>query len=67
MDAIEGARETIRKHRPKLAICVYHKFGDLWEIPLKLHGLNPEYKFFLGQHARGITETVVYAIDGGGK
>jgi len=65
LDAIEGAKETIRLHAPKLAICVYHKFADLWEIPLRLHALHPGYRFYLGQHARGITETVVYASEGG--
>ncbi|MGN6370805.1 MAG: FkbM family methyltransferase [Phycisphaerae bacterium] len=62
--AIEGARHTITTCKPRLAICIYHKPHDLWSIPLRLRELNPDYRFYLGQHARGITETVIYAIGG---
>ena len=34
LDALKGAAETIRRHRPVLAICLYHKPEDLWQIPL---------------------------------
>ena len=62
LDAICGAERTIREQHPKLAICVYHKPRDLWEIPLRLREIHPAYRFYLGQHARGVTETVIYAI-----
>ncbi len=31
--ALRGAERIIRQQRPKLAICVYHKPEDMWEIP----------------------------------
>lgn len=37
MEALQGAHDTINKFRPKLAISVYHKEDDLWNIPYYLH------------------------------
>ncbi len=44
--AILGAKETIKKFKPKLAICVYHHPKDLYEIPLLIKNINPEYKIY---------------------
>lgn len=46
LSALKGATEIIKKHKPKLAICLYHKFEDMWEIPLYIHSIVPEYKFY---------------------
>jgi FkbM family methyltransferase len=65
--ALEGAERLIRTYKPKLAICVYHKFTDLWEIPLLVKKFVPEYKIFLRHHMplspsqTRILETVAYA------
>ena len=59
--ALVGASETIKKHKPKLAISLYHKASDLIEIPLLLHNLVPEYKFYLKHHMTNNYETVLYA------
>ena len=32
-DALEGGRETISRHRPKMAVCVYHAPDHLWSLP----------------------------------
>jgi FkbM family methyltransferase len=45
--AIEGARGAIQKHRPKLAICVYHEPEHLWSIPLLVRSLSESYRLFL--------------------
>lgn len=65
LKALEGAAETIRKYKPKLAICVYHKPEDIIEIPKKILGLNPNYKLWLRHYSYVDTETVLYAIDEG--
>ena len=60
--ALKGSAELIRREHPKLAICVYHRLQDLWEIPLLIHTLEPRYKFYLRHHTPVWFETVLYAI-----
>jgi len=62
LKALEGAKISILANRPKLAICVYHHFKDLWEIPLFIKGLVPEYRVFLRHHTNLEYETVCYAL-----
>jgi len=59
--AILGAEQTIRKHRPMLAIAVYHRPEDLWEIPLILSTLQ-DYKFYLRHYTQFYHETVLYCL-----
>ena len=59
--ALEGAQKLIRKYKPMLAVCIYHRNEDLIEIPQYIHNLVPEYKFYLRHHNWGGTETVLYA------
>ena len=60
-DALLGAQEHIRKTYPKLAICIYHRIEDLWEIPLMIQKLFPEYSHFeLHHHSTVFTDTVLY-------
>jgi len=42
--ALLGAKETLRKFRPKLAISIYHKFSDFYKLPLLIKRLNLDYK-----------------------
>ena len=62
LEALKGARETIQRCKPKLAICIYHKPEDMTEIPLYIHSLVPEYKFYVRHHSNCFSETVLYAI-----
>jgi FkbM family methyltransferase len=59
--ALKGARLIISGQKPKLAICVYHKFEDIWEIPEYIWSLAPEYSLYLRHHSPLSTETVLYA------
>ena len=63
MDALKGAKETIQKNHPKLAICIYHSNEDMLRIPEFIHELVPEYELYIRAHTMGIAETVLYAID----
>lgn len=65
MAALRGAERSLREHAPKLAICVYHKLEDLFEIPLFLHACQPDYRIYLRHYGNGATDTVCYAISGG--
>lgn len=61
LKALEGAKETIRKNQPRLAICIYHKAEDIYEIGNYLLWLVPEYKFKIRHYASNMWETVLYA------
>lgn len=61
--ALIGAKQIIQKQNPCMAVCVYHKFDDLWEIPLYLKKLVPEYRIMVRHHAKfHVSETVCYAV-----
>jgi methyltransferase, FkbM family len=60
--ALRGARETIKKNRPILAICLYHKGEDLYEIPLYLRDLLTDYNFFVRKYTGTVFELVLYAV-----
>jgi FkbM family methyltransferase len=62
MAALRGAKNTIVKYGPGLQVCIYHRCEDLWEIPLFLKELRPDYKLYLGHHSKSLCETVVYAV-----
>jgi len=62
LKALWGAEEIIRNQKPKLAVCVYHRPEHLWEIPLYLKSLVPEYRIFLRHHTKLEYETVCYAV-----
>jgi FkbM family methyltransferase len=59
--ALAGAAQTLRRHRPVLAISLYHRPDDLWQIPLLIHSLNAGYRFYLDHYTIHHEETVLYA------
>lgn len=59
--ALEGAREIIKKQSPKLALCIYHSLKDLWEIPMWIKATVPEYHIAIRHHTVGTGDTVCYA------
>lgn len=62
MSALRGASGTIRRCRPKCAICAYHQPSDLWEIPIYLKELVPEYKVYFRHHDYIHSDIICYAI-----
>jgi FkbM family methyltransferase len=60
-ECLKGAIETIRKHRPKLQISIYHRPIDYINIPLMLIRENLDYDFYMGHHLPWFNETVIYA------
>jgi len=61
-EAIKGAKELIKKLTPHLAISVYHKPKDLWEIPLLIDSINPNYDMHLRVYGHLGRETILYCI-----
>ena len=62
LKALHGAEQKIKKYKPNLAICIYHKVEDIIDIPTYIHSLVPEYKFYIRHYSLGQAETVLYAI-----
>lgn len=55
-----GAKNGIRKWKPKIAACIYHNAVDLYEIPLLIHEIEKNYQFAVRHHSRTLAETVLY-------
>ncbi|MDR0463016.1 MAG: FkbM family methyltransferase [Pseudomonadales bacterium] len=61
LKALKGAKKTILKNKPKLAIAIYHSNEDMVDIVEYVHSLVPEYKLYVRQYGL-VHETVLYAI-----
>jgi FkbM family methyltransferase len=60
LNMLKGAARTICTFKPDLAICVYHKMADIYEIPEYILSLVPDYRFYLRHHHHDYSETVLY-------
>lgn len=62
--ALQGCLKTIEKHKPKLALSVYHNHNDLWKLPRIIDKTCNTYKFFLRYYGGNLipTEFILYAI-----
>ena len=60
--ALLGARKTIETYSPRLAVCIYHKPEDVWELPWLIHEMNPAYQFYIRHYSYTEVETVLYAV-----
>lgn len=49
-EALTGMAKTIAAFRPKLNCSVYHRFEDIFRLPLLLKDLCPDYKLYLRHH-----------------
>lgn len=62
VEAIKGAKDIILRDKPKLAICIYHKPSDLYEIPRLIHEMVPEYKLYMRHSGLRVFGTIIYAM-----
>lgn len=46
-EGLLGSSESIKKHKPKLLVSLYHRNEDIFELPLYIRSLNADYKFYL--------------------
>ena len=60
-DALHGAKNTIIRNRPRLAISIYHSDEDMIRLIEYIHELIPEYKLYVRAHTMGIAESILYA------
>lgn len=45
-----GAKNTLKQFKPKLNCSAYHRFEDLFRLPLLISQLNPDYRIYLRHH-----------------
>jgi FkbM family methyltransferase len=60
LSALRGAKNTLLKYRPNLAISIYHTPDHLWEIPLWLASLNLGYQMEIRGHGPSGFDLVLY-------
>lgn len=61
-EALTGASDIIRRVKPKLAICAYHKTEDIYVLPQTILRIRDDYRFALRQHAPELHEIILYAV-----
>lgn len=60
--ALIGAKRIICQDKPYMAISVYHKEEDIWQLPSKLLEYNPDYRFSFRHYSIGQVDTVMYVF-----
>ena len=50
IDIINGGKNLVSNHKPKIKIATYHKNRDIFEIPILLNELNENYKIYMCHH-----------------
>jgi len=60
LDCIRGARQSIQRFKPKLAISLYHKPNDLFEIIAHVKHEFPFYSCYIDHYTIHGEETVLY-------
>ncbi|MEE9379666.1 MAG: FkbM family methyltransferase [Candidatus Lokiarchaeia archaeon] len=61
-DVLIGAKETISKFKPKLAISLYHNIDHFYKIPKFIDSLNLNYRFYLDHFTTHSEETILFAF-----
>jgi FkbM family methyltransferase len=62
MSALKGMMELLTERRPTVAVSIYHKPADLWEIPLFFMRNFVRPKLHVRQHGHHGFDTVLYAV-----
>ena len=47
LNAIEGAKNTILKYKPKMLISCYHRTEDIYQLPMKVLSIRSDYKVYM--------------------
>lgn len=49
-DTLLGMKNTLKNCKPKLSFSAYHRFEDIFKLPILIDQLNPDYKIYLRHH-----------------
>lgn len=49
-ETLLGMKNTLKMFKPKLNLSAYHRFEDIFRLPLLIKELNPNYRIFLRHH-----------------
>lgn len=49
-ETLLGMKNTLQNFKPKLNFAAYHRFEDIFRLPILINRLNPEYKIYLRHH-----------------
>ena len=50
LKALDGAKNTVAKYKPKLYVCAYHRNEDMFALAFKIKELYESYKLYFRQH-----------------
>jgi len=62
LDALYGARNTIERYRPRIAVAIYHNDEHMIGIPEAIAEMCPAYRFFIRHYSSHDGETVLYCL-----
>ena len=62
LEALKGAKRTIVRNRPILAICLYHSDEDMLTIPEWCMKTVSDYRYYCRHHSYFKADTILYAI-----
>lgn len=60
-DVLKNMADYLKEHKPDIAISIYHRLEDLWELPLFIKSLSSDYEIAIRHNTNYFTETVCYA------
>ena len=61
-EALRGTGRLLRQSRPTLAVSIYHRPDDLWQLPLYLHSLGLRYRLYLRTQGEDGMDVICYAV-----
>ncbi len=56
-DTLLGCEKIVSQQSPRLAICVYHGYDDLWRILALIESMNPNYEMYLRHYGGNLIPT----------
>ena len=64
LEILKGAKTSIARYKPILAISAYHKWDDFWILMNFIKSIRPDYEFAMRQFPRTSEEEPAWFADG---